>query len=245
MINERDYIDSEILEIGELHAELVERHKLCEGTGMSLEEKGVSDCVCELVFKYLKELIYSNIPRGYWGISVKDFSDYFGKGNEAREFKSVQFTESISVMGFQGAGKTAFLSLLGKLAIQEGKSVFYITPENLLKIIRDEEILVERLKGSEIVLMDSVNRYNRSKWADGQVEYFLRSLNDAGKIICLTESEKGDQSEGIVSFLQSHIRNNFIISFNGKKKGLKITDYFNKELVVEAEIGFEEVLEIK
>jgi hypothetical protein len=246
LISEKEYIDSEISEIAELHTQLVLDHKLCEGTGMSLEGNGVTDCVCVLIFKYLKELIYSNIPGGYWGISADSMLFYFDKVTEMKKFHNIQFKESCSIGSLQGDGKTAFLSMLGKQAIQKKHSVFFTTPEKILRIIRDEDILVERLQGSEIILVDNIERYNRSKWADGQIEYFLRNLKDKGKILYLSLSDiEIGLPDGLLSFLKNQIYNNFVISFKGKKKDLKVLDYFDKKFVAEIGPRFKEILEIK
>lgn len=244
MIIEKDFKDSEIFDIGVLHTELVKGHKDCAGSGLAfVDDNKVVDCECESVFNYLKELIYANIPKGFWGVPVNSAYDYgfFLDNNQLPE-------SSYHIVGVPGGGKTALMSLLGKLAIFKGKSVFYITAENILRLSRSDDSLVDRMCGASIILIDALDKYNRSNWADGQIEYVLRNLADKGKIIyvatsALDEELKSEVGKGIYEFLGIHLSLQVGIEYTKKLKSLRVVDYFDKSFVKEAVENFQNVLE--
>ncbi len=247
MIIEKDFSDNEILEIHDLYKQIVEAHDHCDGTGLSYMENCVFDCMCESIFKYCKELLYSNIPRGYWEVNVKDLSSCLNK-EDYTEFQNIMFTESAIFGGVPGSGKTAFLSVIGKLGIFEKKSICYITSENLIKILKKDNILVDRIYGAEIILFDGLEKYIRTTWADGQVEYLLRNLKDSGKILYITTSSSKDElltsvSSGIYEFIDCQILNKFGIGYKKDKKSLRVSNYFEKGFAKEAVDHFREVLE--
>lgn len=250
MITEKDFSDNELSEISKLYEQIVKQHDLCGGSGLSLVSgKEVSDCQCEAVFKYMKELIFSNLPKGYYGAQTEDLSNYFDNAKELKKFKDALFCDSGILVGLPGEGKTALLATIGKLAILERRFVVYITPENLLRIVRNEDILVDRIYASEIVLFDSLEKYHRSAWADGQLEFILRNLSDKGKVIYITVSDsikelEGSISSGLLDFIKCQIHNKFLIGYKKKKSSLKTDNYFEKGFVKEATENFTEVLEM-
>jgi hypothetical protein len=250
MIIEKDFSDNEIFEISELYTRLVKAHDLCSGTGLSYtKENRVENCICESVFNFCKELIYANIPKGYWGVCIKDLENYFIVSSEYKTFKNICFEESALFGGISGSGKTSFLSLLGKLAIFDRKSAFYTTSENLLKILKNDEILVDRIYGAEIILLDSLEKYIKSSWASGQIEYLLRNLKDRGKVIYIATSVFKNELEnlvgsGIAEFINCQMNYTFSIDFNKKRKSLKVVNFFEKSFAKEASDNFQEVLEV-
>lgn len=250
MITEKDYSDNELSEISKFYDRIVKAHKQCDGSGMSfVNDDAVSDCICVSVFKYIKELIFANIPRKFWGVPYGSLADYFEDNESFKQLRKKLFYESGFFIGLPGDGKTALLSLIGKLAIVEGRFVFYITPENLLRFIRSEDILVDRIYASEIILLDGIEKYNRSAWSDGQIEFILRNLSDKGKIIYIT-SASGTKDElkenipvGLFEFINYQIGDESFIDYKKKKKSLLINDFFEKKFANEAIENFTEILE--
>ena len=62
------YTQEEFKSLRLLREELIQKHKKCKGFGYTKN----GDCSCLKIFRYIKRLIFSNIPREYWALTLKD-----------------------------------------------------------------------------------------------------------------------------------------------------------------------------
>jgi hypothetical protein len=232
-IIERDYTQDEISSCGLLYNKIVRQHKACNGTGLVLDEDQVSLCDCENIYKYVQTLMYSNIPKGHWGVA-SNLNIYENK----KHYKLVVDSLPDSNWGITGLGKTTALVSLAKLAISKGYNVFYLKAETLLKYIRNDEtagsVYLERTYGADLILIDDLDKYTKSDWASNQLNLFISARVDAGQGIIISLSDVSDankikltSSDKLLGWLR--------VNFNAKLfKKIKQSDYFQAPFLDEA-----------
>lgn len=254
LIVEKDFSEMEITECKLLYDSLVKSHEICNGTGLSHIGNGIADCDCEAVFKYLKSMIYSRLPRRFWAVDYDSRKDLF---EDAKDISSIEkmfnegkIKDSFFVMGDAGRGKTAAMVLIGKIAIWNKLNVFYLTSEDLLDFIRkdsENKIYLDRLSGADIILFDNLTGYHKSEWATGQIEFNLRKFHDNGANIIISSPTVIEDlidvlSMSLVNFL-SRINKIIVVDYKGKGE-LRLNQFLEKPILLEARKYFRESLEV-
>ncbi len=252
LIIEKDFSEVEVAECAVLYESIVKTHDKCAGSGMVKEGEGVADCDCEAIFKYVRSLIYSRLPRRFWGVPFASASKLFDQDKEQAKFDSLVtlFNRSCILMGLPGSGKTSALTLVGKAALWAGVNVLYLTADDLLGFVRkdsEHKIYLDRLAGSDIVLFDNLTRYNKSEWANGQIELNLRKIHDGGASLVIASAMTLDElrdslSENLAVFLEK-FDNRIIVNYTGKGD-IKLNQYFEKPIIDEARKHYKESLSL-
>lgn len=242
LIVEQHYSDVEIAECSRLYNVIVRGHDDCAGTGMRVVDSGVIDCECEAVYKYIKQLIYSRLPRRFWGV---DSWVHTVDVSEHSMFSKWLMPDVRGSCVLSGTGKTSLMTLIGKAGIWQGQRVFYLTSENLLEYRRkdsENKIFLDRLAGADIVLLDNLTQYHKSEWATGQIEYCLRNLHDDGTHIIIASSHSLSEldrltSQGLASFIEK-LELELVIEYTGKGD-LEVGSYLSHPILDEAAEHFQ------
>jgi hypothetical protein len=173
------YTDSEYSYLESLKELLVLQHKECDGTGYI---DGL-DCICSIVFRWLRELRNSRIPVNYWGIECAPDS------KESVESYFADLGNVLSGVGYYfcgdfGTGKTTSLCAVGKRFISSGKSVLYfMLKEYMEEVYRsfngDTGSLVDKIEQADVLLIDEFHAPYIKSGSDfvlKEVEGFLRKV---------------------------------------------------------------------
>lgn len=250
LIMERDFSDAEITECKMLRNTIVSSHEFCDGVGMVLHEseEGVEDCDCEAVYKYVKSLVYARLPKRYWTVAYNSKKYLLDTDADLKLFDKMLKENLIGcssvIFGEPGTGKTALLSLIGKIAIWLKKLVFYLTAEDLLDYVRkdiEHKVFVDRMAGADIILLDDVTKFNKSEWAIGQIEYNLRKFYDNGANLIVTstlpiEAIEETYSKGLASIMR-RLDKVLMVEWTGKGS-VNHVDYMADPILAEARAYF-------
>lgn len=159
---------------------------------------------CTRIHALIDKMCDSNIPVGYWFLTMKDFSgeeklreiyeDYIKHLHERyMEGKSICFA------GNQGTGKTMSSICILKVALKKGFSVHYITASDILNNLTDYQNssrLRETLRTVDFLVIDELD--SRFFISDAVKELFsgiyenifrFRSHNMLPTIMCTNETE--------------------------------------------------------
>lgn len=189
-VRSKEYTKSEIVVIADLYQKIVKVHKDCDGDGAMLNDDDLAvDCDCVVAHRFIRELIFSRLPRRFWEVPLDipfnklldDNLSLLGSGG--------------AIHGMPSSGKTRFLTYLGKYFLTTNKSVVYFKMSDLENFVKNENdsdsiIYLERLYGSEIVLLDEVENFEYGKdfWVSKKIERVLDKVHDAGNSIYFTSS---------------------------------------------------------
>ncbi len=218
-----NYSTEDMTKLLAIKAKIVDSCTLCSGDGYLIEEKTGDDtpCTCMLIFKYIKELFISAIPRDYWTLEldklqIKDvykkvLHTYLDNFETALE-KGLGFL----FLGPNGSGKTALLAEIGKEAVIDGKVAFYLTTEKYLKAMRGEPDgeLQSRLSNSNVVLLDEIDKAyfkEGSSFGPKMVEGLVRDCFTNNTILCIATNmdEEGLTEvfgDSMLSMLHRHLK---------------------------------------
>lgn len=177
------------------------------------------------IFKWIKELFYSNLPKAYWKLSLeklqvdvlikKVVTEYVENiDNAAKEGLGIMF------LGDVGIGKTAMMCEIGKEAIRKGYSVIYTTletyidSERLKETDREMELLNWKVWNSDFVLLDEIDKpyiKQGSMWVQTRFIDFIKGVTPYYKVLitAMNASErKLDKKYGreVVSALKRHCK---------------------------------------
>jgi DNA replication protein DnaC len=258
----KEFTETQLKELIELKEKTVNSCNVCEGTGY----KGSADepCDCMIYFKYIKELVYSNIPKDYWNFTFEELlikktsknmmKDYFKYIKTAKE-KGLGL---ILTSGNRGVGKTSVMATLGKRIIQKGYEPYYVICQNIIDdTFSKEKKIIERMKNADFILIDEIDKV--AKRAESTIpkilENYLRSLLPNGKCVVLAANLSDEEFEkvfeGCMSLLNRYCE--FVsvegadnadikkVKWRDKLKGKE--ENLNKELLLdEAKIYIKNVL---
>lgn len=194
------YTDLEMKELLAIKKQIVSSCKKCDGYGY-IEKAEVEACTCMQLFKYVKDLFYSKIPKDYWlitqsNIKIKNkyklfLEDYIKHLNNA-----IQKGLGVVFSGPQrGIGKTSSACIIGKEAIQNGYDVFYVIAQNIIDDrFSEEHQIEERIKQSDLLIIDELDKIIMKSESNipKQLENLLRIIlpNKKSVIICTNFEEK-------------------------------------------------------
>jgi len=199
-------------------------------------------CNCRKIFIYLKELIYSRIPREYWHLNFENlkltptiiktmFQKYISNLDIA-----VEKGLGLCFFGSNGLGKTSLLVEIGKEAIIAGYSVVYTTTQNWVEYkMTDNQYNLDRISEAKIILLDEIDKPYRKRGSDfviSSLENFFRNELPKNKVVNLaTNWNKKQMIENLGDSVWSIIlRKNKPISLMGEDKSEKINDEWEEKL---------------
>lgn len=235
IIREKEYTSDEIELCSELYQEIVKRHKICNGLGINKKGDDIIDCECEYVYKYVKELVFARVPKGFWALSLVDVIS-----NELESFIMTKVNCNSLISGVSNSGKTTLLCYLAKYFIQYYDRVVCLTGSSILDMLRDKDrTLIDRVYSSKYVFIDDVDKFDKYGKNIDQVEIFLRKLYDKG-IICIIvvadnvnlRQNMGDAFHSSVSKFNSHAF--ALLDEISDVKSFKVLDYMNKDFIDES-----------
>ena len=252
-IIEKFFSESEVTECRHLYNKLVQTHELCQGSGMLLEGDQIRDCECEAVFKYVKQLIYSQIPRRYWFANFKKIDALLVTNEERKLIKDMikkqKVSQSMLICGKSVSGKTSLLSIIGKIGIWFNQIVVYTTVEDFLDMLRkdspEHKLYLDRIMGAQILLIDNTTLFKSTEWAQNQLEHYLKKFYDNGMQLIFALDKPSDQlesifSDGLFQFINK-IATVLVASYEGRQD-LEIQDYMSSPLMDEAKKYFSAIL---
>lgn len=139
----------------------------CEGRGKYTFDFKVYDCDCVYQKLLQKHYFAANIPREYHDICLKDF---IGDDRDAVTDAVERYLENVesnfhyglglSFSGPYGTGKTFAMTSILKEMVKEGRSVYFITFEELINVWgaawsnEEAQYLLDKLKSVEFLGMD-------------------------------------------------------------------------------------------
>lgn len=236
-IKEQEFTSEENDKCVNFYSEIVRQHKNCNGSGIRL---GIGYeavfCNCELVYKYVRSLLYARIPAAYWGLAIATLDSIF-----IEPVKSF-INELSSVSGFlksaPNMGKTAGLSLLGKKAILEGCSVTYCKAIEFIDLQKkndsytiheSSDILFGRLQSSELVLIDDIDRLDRLTNSDILIRYIRERLDNGLGVFLSTTKQEDELSTNIKEIIT---KLEFVIGVKFNTSLFKKLKHFNQEPMI-------------
>jgi hypothetical protein len=190
-VRSKEFTKSEIELISNLYDKIVKRHDVCDGTGAVINESGsAEDCFCVVVHRYIRELIFANIPRKFWEVPVTVPMINF------LEVDLSLLNDGGSIHGLPGSGKTMFLSYLAKTFLQDKARVSFFKMSDLENFIKHESdvdsiIYFDRLLSSDVLLLDDIEDFEFGKdfWISKKIERVLSKMVDSGKSIYFSTSQ--------------------------------------------------------
>jgi len=203
----------------------------------------VSYCDCRKIFIYLKELVYSRIPREYWHLKLNDlilkpphvkllFLKYLKNFDRA-----VDKGLGLGFIGSNGVGKTSLLCELGKEAIVNGYEVIYVTTQDYIEYkMKDDIYNINRIEEADVILLDEIDKPYRKRGSDyvlSTLENFFRNKLPKNKVIHIAtnwqereiKEELGDSVYSII------LRKLKFLHILGEDMSKKINDEWENKLV--------------
>jgi DNA replication protein DnaC len=252
----REYSDEQKIFLEKLKVSIVRSHKTCNGLGYS--EKGDA-CICMMIFSYLKDLYYSNIPSDYWPLNfdkleIKDEYKFFIKDYIDNIDNAIEKGLGLMILGKQkGIGKTSLGCEIGKAAILKRHNVYYTLLQSIIDDKWTDHKLVEkRIHDADVIIIDEpdlVVMRDKSN-IPKQFRNFLRSILPQLKavIFCsnMTEEEFEEKFE-IMSLVNRYIEPVYIKGkdFSEKRKAQwsdrlheKEINYFTKTIAKAAKVFY-------
>ena len=196
------YTDQEKKQIYNLKKEIIDKCSLCKGIGYIKEKK----CDCHILFDFVKLLYISKMKRKYWFMNLDQLKlethikIYINKYLSNLD-NALNNCQGFIFLGTNGVGKTSLMKIIGKQAIINQYKVFYISLKTILNnIFKEDELIIERLKESNLILLDELDKvyWKNTDWIVSNLDEFLRTyLGDKSIIISsnFTESGKEDSIE--------------------------------------------------
>jgi hypothetical protein len=245
MENEKEFITVELSDLSHYCASIVNNHKECEGRGVRLKDGSKNQfevCDCVVVFDYVKELVYSRLPKRHWDVKLtyKSFVK-FASAEQKKifgEFYEDPFGQNFVIEAGLMFGKTRALTMIGKHSILSGMNVFYITSSDLINCIKedsnDNSVLMERLKNADLVLVDDVDRIPKYEWAAGILIKELKIMFDRGvaSVVCL--SDTSGENEAVAKVRDLVLAQGTQVSIKMDDKNSVIRNYLNPDFLKES-----------
>jgi len=211
--------------------------------GWSRIESSLDACSCRKIFIYLKELVYSRIPREYWHLKFNDldlapphvrilFLKYI-KNYEIAIDKGL----ALGFIGNNGVGKTFLLCELGKEAIIRGYKVIYTTTQDYIQYkMTDDTYNVNRVENSDIILLDEIDKPYRKKGSDyvlSSLENFFRNKLPKNKVVNIATNWKEEDIRRELgrSVYSIMLRKMKLLHILGKDKSKEINMEWENSLV--------------
>lgn len=215
----RIYTITELKKLKKIKNIITSNCKKCNGTCTVKKHNDFYDCDCLKRFIWVKELVFSNIPKKYWNLELEKLnidnkhigfiSNYISKLENA-----IEYGLSIFFHGTNGTGKTSLMCELGKLFIINQLSTFYITVDQFINMsfLDDSEtkILNERILNSDTLIIDEFEKAykkNGNTYLDNKLEKLIRHFNHENRILIIGSNIDKDEikkqyNESIISLLQ-------------------------------------------
>ena len=225
----------EIEKLEKIKNEIVSKCKVkCSGFGY---EPG--GCECFQLFKYIKELYYSKIPKDYWllelnSLDVKNIYKRFAKKYIINLDNVVENGLGMILCGVKrGIGKTSILSIIGKKAIIKGFKVFYVIAQNIIDDrFTEEQDILDRIKECDLLLVDELDKVVMKTESNipKLLENLLRDLLPNKKPIILATNfteEEVEERFNIISLIKRYMK---IIPMDGKDFSDKLAEKWDKRL---------------
>jgi DNA replication protein DnaC len=159
---------------------------------------------CARIHQMIDKMVDSNIPVGYWFLTMKEF-DGAPKLREIIDqyissiHENYMDGKSICLAGTQGTGKTMSSICILKQALKQGFSAYYTTASDILNTITDSKrsySMREKLQETDFIVIDELD--SRFFISDSVKELFsgiyenifrFRSHNTLPTIICTNETD--------------------------------------------------------
>jgi len=229
---DRQYTKAQLEELKGMKAAIMHPCKECGGLGY-LDDDDQTVCDCLKLFRYLKELYYSNIPSEYWTLtleSLKIDGDYKGEIKDYITHLDTACRKGLGLMfsGPQrGIGKTSSMCMIGKEAVIRGYQPFYVIAQNIIddKFSKEKQIL-ERIAHCDILLIDELDKIVMANESNipKQLENLLRGILPNKKSIIIATNftpEEIEETFKIGSLLDRYIK---IIDMEGQDYSKKLKD---------------------
>jgi DNA replication protein DnaC len=228
-----------------LRKSLVEKHKQCGGTGFYKGE----DCICLKVFRWLKCLYVSRIPKEYWSLnydlSLKNtVTEYFNDFEE-----NYMNGKSWFMYGDFGTGKTTTLCEMGKRFLFSGKRVIYfLLKEYIDSVFETDTILRFKINEADVILIDEADKVYVKKGSDyvlREVEVFLRNKLMNNYPVFFASNVKrslmkniygGDSLQAILERKTDEINVKDKVDFKNRDK---IKDFMNSKNVIQFALKYD------
>jgi len=196
------FTEDEMKRLWELKAMTVDKCDKCD-EGFRDDGSVVSMCECMKVFRFIKELIYAEIPEDYW---LLDFSKLPIHPSAARLLVSKYLRnlerastqgKGVCMLGPNGVGKTSALVEIGKRAITLDISIVYVVAQDYINYKMQNDLdAVERVESASMVLLDELDKPYKKKGSDyvvAQIENLLRSLIPRNRVVCCASNWKVEE----------------------------------------------------
>ena len=222
---EREFTGPELLVCTRLFEQIVKQHNDCDGKGIVLKGDQFDDCDCRRIYDFVKTLVWSRVPRLHW--QTKPDENVY----------SILFDgQPLCVTGDSLQGKTRILSGIAIRAITKGSTVCYATANEIVtwKSIddRDFEVWMDRILGSEVVLIDDLDRLEKNtSWSYDIIDLVLKKIIDSGKALMVSVTD-ADQVRS--DRIKNLIENCRIIACGNPVKNGKVLDFFGQDFRREA-----------
>jgi len=175
--------------IYQIRESLVGKHKRCGGTGyVNAEQAGtVSRCSCMIVFRYLKELIKSNIPQDYWALAFDSLHlDPLSKKIISAYLKNLERAKQTGLglifFGQNGTGKTSAMAEIAKEAIINNYKVKYFTLSSYVDaVFSKDSARVAYYEDGDFLLIDELDKKVGTANIYKLVDEFLRRMFNMNK----------------------------------------------------------------
>lgn len=246
---ERTYTSHQMTELSALRNKILSAGKLSEEQSL-------------ILFKWIKELTYANIPNEYWRLSFDGLKVDMVVKKVVREFiihldNAVSEGLGISFLGECGIGKTSMMCEIGKAALRRGYSVVYTTLESYIDSVRNKDkneellLLYEKTWNSDFILIDEVDKAYIKQGSDWVVKQFtdlIKGTTPYHKVLVtamnMSESElESTFGSAVRSAMLRHLKfipvvgedfsNNLQKDWMSKLKGVG-EGYFDKEIIKQA-----------
>ena len=217
------------------------------------------NCECFKIYKWVKDLYYSKIPKDYWmldldNLKIKNLYKQFVKKYINNLDNAIENGMGMMFSGEKrGIGKTSCISIIGKEAIKKGYDVYYVIAQNIIDdTFTDDKNIIERIKNCDLLLIDELDKIIMKKESNVPkiLENLLRVLLPNKKAILIAtnflEDEVQEKFE-IISLIRRYIK---IITMQGKDFSTELSekwserlegntiDYKNKVLIRDSKILF-------
>jgi DNA replication protein DnaC len=260
----RKYSSEDIKELERIKKSIMTDHS-CGGVGYIEQEGENVPCNCMKLFKYVKELYYSQIPQDYWFLTLdklKVDGDYKGEVGDYLDHIDRAVKKGLGMLFSgpkRGIGKTSLMSIIGKVAIQNYYQPYYVLAQNIVddRFTKDKQVM-DRVAECDILLIDELDKISMGVESNipKHLENIFREILPNKKPVIMCTNFTEEEIEDTFTFMSLLDRYVKVINMEGQDYSKKLkkkwedrlhssdeVDYRHKVLISESKTFFNNIVE--